>query len=91
MAAMPVHIEVSRYQLLREQLLTGYPQETEESLADTLEEITDLHEMIAAVIRSALVDEALTSGLRSRIDEMKRGLGGLRSAPGRSGTWRSRP
>ena len=35
-----------------------------------MEGITDLHEMIAAVIRSALVDEALASGLRRRLDEM---------------------
>ena len=34
--------------------------------------ITDLHEMIAAVIRSALVDEALGSGLRARLDDMKK-------------------
>ena len=33
--------------------------------------ITDLHEMITAVIRSALVDEALQAGLRSRMDDMK--------------------
>jgi hypothetical protein len=36
--------------------------------------ITDLHEMIAAVIRSALVDEALHAGLRFRLDDMKERL-----------------
>ena len=39
-----------------------------------LEEITDLHEMIAAVIRSALVDEALQAGLRSRLEDMRHRL-----------------
>ena len=48
-----------------------------ECLRDTLEGITDLHEMIAAIIRSALVDEALQSGLRSRLDEMKQRLARL--------------
>jgi hypothetical protein len=43
----------------------------DETLTDTLEGITDLHKMIAAVIRSALVDEALGSGLRARLEDMK--------------------
>ena len=42
-----------------------------------MEGITDLHEMIAAVIRSALVDEALCAGLRLRADEMKQRLSRL--------------
>jgi hypothetical protein len=49
----------------------------EETLRDSLEGITDLHEMIAAVIRSALVDEALHSGLRSRVDDMRERLSRL--------------
>jgi hypothetical protein len=46
-------------------------------MQDTLEGITDLHEMIAAIIRSALVDQALGSGLRSRVDDMRRRLNRL--------------
>ena len=42
-----------------------------------MEGITDLQEMIAAVIRSALVDEALHSGLRSRLDQMRERLSRL--------------
>ena len=48
-----------------------------ETIRDTLEGITDLHEMIAAVIRSALVDEALHWGLRSRLDNMRERLSRL--------------
>jgi Siphovirus Gp157 len=66
-----VRIEVPKYQLLRQRFLSEYPNIDEETLADTLEGITDLHEMIAAVIRSALVDEALHSGLRSRLQDMR--------------------
>ena len=46
----------------------------EETLADTLEGITNLHEMLSAIIRSALVDESLQEGLRSRLEEMKQRL-----------------
>jgi hypothetical protein len=67
-------VEVSKFQLLRERLLADYPMLDDECLADTLEGITELHEMIAAVIRSVLVDEALQSGLRTRLEEMRQRL-----------------
>jgi hypothetical protein len=72
-----IGIELCKYQLLRQRVLSEYPDIDEESLADTLEGITDLREMIAAVIRSALVDEALHSGLRLRIDDMRERLSRL--------------
>ena len=68
-------LETTKYQLLMERLLTDFPTVDEETIRDTLEGITDLHEMIAAVIRSALVDEALQGGLRSRLDDMRARLG----------------
>jgi hypothetical protein len=70
-------IEKSNYIQLKEQILSRWSGLDEETLADTLEGITDLHEMIAAVIRSALVDEALQSGLRARIVDMKSRLSRL--------------
>ena len=72
-----ISIEATKHQVARERLLADYPNIDEETLADTLEGITDLHEMIAAVIRSALVDEALQSGLRTRLAEMKSRLSRL--------------
>jgi hypothetical protein len=63
-----------RYQLLKQRILADYPNLDDETLADTLEGITNLHEMIAAVIRSALVDEALQAGLRTRLEEMRQRL-----------------
>jgi hypothetical protein len=69
-----VSVEAARYTLFKERLLALYPGTDEETLHDTLEGITDLHEMIAAVIRSALVDEALQAGLRTRIEEMRQRL-----------------
>jgi hypothetical protein len=73
-SALPLAFEVSTYQALRERLLSQWPEIDQETLADSLEGITDLHAMLAAVIRSALVDEALHAGLRLRLDEMKQRL-----------------
>jgi Gp157 protein len=73
----PLAGEVSKHQLLKQRLLESYPDCDDETLTDTLEGITDLHEMIAAVIRSALVDEALQAGLRFRVDDMKERLSRL--------------
>jgi Siphovirus Gp157 len=70
-------VETSKFQLLRERLLADYPMLDDECLADSLEGITDLHEMIAAVIRSALVDDALQAGLRTRLEEMRQRLARL--------------
>jgi len=67
-----VRTELAKYQTFKERLVADFPSADEETLRDTLEGITDLHEMIAAVIRSALVDEALESGLSARLDDMKK-------------------
>jgi hypothetical protein len=66
-----VRTELAKYQTFKERLVADFPSADEETLRDTLEGITDLREMIAAVIRSALVDEALGSGLRARLDDMR--------------------
>jgi hypothetical protein len=69
--------EIPKYLLLKQRLLEEHGELDEQTLADTLEGITDLHEIIAAVIRSALVDGALQVGLKARIEEMRRRLSRL--------------
>jgi hypothetical protein len=66
--------EVSKYQLLKERLLSTFADLDEPTVSDTLEGITDLHEMIAAVIRSALLDDALETGLRTHLADMRQRL-----------------
>ena len=43
--------------------------------------------MIAAVIRSALVDEALHTGLRTRLEDMKERLSRLEERGAKKGNW----
>lgn len=59
------------YQTIRERIIALEADIDEETLADTLEGLTDLHEVIAAVARSALVDEALVAGLKGHIQNLQ--------------------
>jgi hypothetical protein len=75
--AEPLKIEAIRHQRLKDQLLSAYPEIDADTQKDTLEGITNQQEMIAAIIRSALVDEALQAGLRTRLEEMRQRLSRL--------------
>ena len=66
-----IQSEASSYVTFRRQLLEELPDLDEETLADTLEGLTDLREMLAELIRSALDDEALIVGLSTRLSDLK--------------------
>jgi Siphovirus Gp157 len=66
-----VRLEITKHGLLRDQLREQYPGLDDDTLSDTLEGITDLREMLAELVRSALEDEALSAGLATRLAEMK--------------------
>ncbi len=70
----PLHQELATHQYLRQQLAEQFPEADEETLLDTLEGLTNLNHMLAAVVRSQLDDAFLAQALRARMDHMQERL-----------------
>jgi hypothetical protein len=68
---MKLEFAAITYRAIRDRIQAEDPQIDEQTLADTAEGLTDLHEILTAVIRAALGDQALATGLEGRIGEMQ--------------------
>ena len=68
---MTLEIAATTYRAVRERIRALEPELDEHTLADTVEGLTDLHEILAAIVRAALADEALAVGLKGRMAEME--------------------
>ena len=63
--------EAARYTWLREELLRVHGDVDEDTLADTLEGISTLPDMLSAAVRAVLNDQALCEALKGRLGDLK--------------------
>ena len=67
---MSLEFAAIHYRTICDRLRADDPQIDERTLADTVEGLTDLHEILAVIIRAALADHSLATGIEGRIAEM---------------------
>ena len=73
-----VRTEVSQYLILADQLKALYADIDDDTLQDTLEGISDLPDLVKALVRSSLEDEVLIGALRQRVEDMQARLSRLK-------------
>jgi hypothetical protein len=71
MATQQIQNQLILHNHFRERLREEFPDADDETLADTLEGLTDLSDLLAEVIRSALEEEAFCEALKARITDMR--------------------
>jgi hypothetical protein len=74
-----LNVSLSHHQYLLERLRAEFPDADEETLADTVEGLSDLDDAIAVIVRSRLEDLAMISALQARRDDMQQRLARLSS------------
>lgn len=74
MSNQALHEIAMRHRDLALAMATAFPEADEETLADTLEGVSNLPGLLAAIIRSRIEDETLAECLKRRIEEMRQRL-----------------